>query len=150
VGLVTADVDVPSFESGPTLSGVILTSVSSAVMVTRGQARLAARLGTAPTVERVFVAGDRLVAAVEAYTAPPAPAAVTAVVERLGGSVVLELQARPTPADGRPGASEVALPIETSSLSPGRYLLRIRLEGAPLGQDAERRVPFEVVAGPPK
>jgi hypothetical protein len=148
--VVTADVDVPSFAEVPSLSGVVLTSLPSVLMVTRGKAQLASALGTPPTAERRFVAGDRIVAAAEAYLPASGAAAtgVTAEVERIDGGVVLQRLEKPLAAGDRAGISEISLPIDTTSMSPGRYVLRIRLDGAPPGSHGERSVPLEVVAKP--
>lgn len=149
-GVVTADVDVPSFAGAPSLSGVLLTSLPSVLMVTRGEARLASALGTPPTAERRFVAGDRIVAAAEAYlpASGPAAAAVTTEVERVDDGVVLQRREEPLASSGRAGLSEISLPIDTTAMPPGRYVLRVRLDGASSGSPGERRVPFEVVANP--
>lgn len=149
-GVVAADVDVPSFAGGPSLSGVLLTSLPSVLNVTRGETRLASALGSPPTAERRFVAGDRIVAAAEAYAPPSGGAApaVTAAVERVGGEVVLQGRAEPLSGGGRPGLAEVSLPIDTGAMPPGPYVLRLRLDGATPGGEGERSVPFEVVAPP--
>jgi hypothetical protein len=149
-GLVTADVDVPSFAGGPSLSGVLLTSLPSVLSVTRGESRLASALGSPPTAERRFVAGDRIVAAAEVYGAVPAAAApgVTAAVERVEGGIVVQQRVEPRPGGGRTGVSEVSLPIDTASMPPDRYVLRMRFDQAPPGSPGERSVPFEVVGRP--
>jgi len=147
-GMVTTDVEVPPFAGGVSLSGVVLTSLPSALLVTRGQTRLASALGTPPTAARGFYAGDRIVAAVEAYVPASGEAdrRVTADVERLDGGVVLHHEERLPAGGGRARTSEIRVPIDTALLPPGRYLLRIRLDGAQPPGAAERRVPFEVVA----
>jgi len=147
-GLVTSDVEVPPFAGGVSLSGVVLTSLPSALLVTRGQTRLASALGTPPTAARGFYAGDRIVAAVEAYVPASGEAdrRVTADVERLDGGVVLHHEESIPAGGGRARTSEIRVPIDTALLPPGRYLLRIRLDGAQPPGAAERRVPFEVVA----
>jgi hypothetical protein len=149
-GVVTADVDVPSFAGAPSLSGVLLTSLPSVLMVTRGEARLASALGTPPTAGRRFVAGDRIVAAAEAYlpASGPAAGAVTAEVERVDDGIVLQRREEPLASSGRAGLSEISLPIDTTSMPPGRYALRVRLDGGASGSPGERLVPFEVVANP--
>jgi VWFA-related protein len=149
-GVVTTDVDVPSFAGEPSLSGVLLTSLPSVLAITRGETRLASALGTPPTVERRFVAGDQVVAAAEAYGPASGAGALLAIaeVERADGGVVLERRVEPPAGSGRPGLTEVSLPIDTASISPGRYVLRLRLDGAPAGGEGERSVPFEVVAPP--
>jgi hypothetical protein len=149
-GVVTADVDVPSFAGAPSLSGVLLTSLPSVLMVTRGEARLASALGTPPTAERRFVAGDRIVAAAEAYlpASGPAAGAVTAEVERVDDGIVLQRREEPLASSARAGLSEISLPIDTTSMPPGRYALRMRLDGGASGSPGERLVPFEVVANP--
>ncbi len=148
-GVVTADVDVPSFGESPSLSGVLLTSLPSVLMVTRGETRLASALGTPPTAERRFVAGDRIVAAAEAY-APASTAAgrATAEVERADDGVVVQRRDEASIGGTRAGLSEVSVPIDTASMPPGRYVLRMRLDGAAPGSHAERSVPFEVLPGP--
>ena len=149
-GVVAADVDVPSFVGGPSLSGVLLTSLPSVLAITRGETRLASALGTPPTAERRFVAGDQVVAAAEAYGPASGPAipSVTAEVERVDGGILVQQRVEPRPGGGRAGVSEISLPIDTASMSPGRYVLRIRLDGAQPGSHGERSVPFEVVAKP--
>lgn len=143
-GLVTADVDVPSFAEGASLSGVLLTSLPSVLAITRGDTRLASAVGTPPTAERRFVAGDQIVAAAEAYGPT---SGVTAEAERVDGGIVLQRRVEPRPGAGAV-ASEVSLPIDTASMPPGRYVLRLRLDGAAPGSQGERSVPFEVVVQP--
>jgi hypothetical protein len=144
--MVTVGVDVPSFADA-SISGVALTSPRSALAVTRGKARLASVLGTPPTAARAFVAGDRVVAGVEVYL-PASRAAggvVTTTVERVGGEVVLARDETLPGTDGRPRTLEFGVEIDTSSMSPGRYLLRIRLDSARPASGGERTVLFEVV-----
>jgi hypothetical protein len=145
-GLVTVRVDVPSFADA-SVSGVALTSPPSALMVTRGKTRLASLLGTPPTAARTFVAGDRVVAGVEVYlpASRTAGGVLTTAVERAGGGVALTRDEKLPDAVGRARTAEVGIEIDTSSMSPGRYLLRIRLEGARPASGGERVVPFEIV-----
>jgi VWFA-related protein len=147
-GMVTADVEVPAFDDAPGVSGIVLTSQASAQMLTRGQSRLATPLATPPTAERSFLAGERVVAAVEVYCqrSGTAPTGVTASVVRADGSVVTEHR-EALPQGNRRDVTDVALPIDTRSMSPGRYVLRVRLDGVPPTDQVERRVPFEIVPG---
>ncbi|MFN8093991.1 MAG: VWA domain-containing protein [Vicinamibacteria bacterium] len=145
-GVVSADVDVPRFDTLPALSGLSLTSLPSALAVTRGNARLAATLVTPPTAERRFVLGDRLQLAAEGYV-PAATTTTTIVtfeVERDGAGVVLRRQETPPMLEGRPDVRDVSVPIDTGSFRPGPHVLRVRLEAA--GRRTERSVPFELVA----
>src|SRR5204863_953094 len=65
-GLVTVDVDVPRFEPGrPAMSGITITSMTSRLMITRGDGPAAALVKTPPSAARTFVAGDRVDAAVD-------------------------------------------------------------------------------------
>ena len=145
-GLVTIDVEVPEFEGGAALSAVTLTSMPSVLMVTRGEARLAAALRTPPTAARTFVAGDRIVAAAEVYGAVSAREAVTLMAEVLAadGRVV---QQRREEVARRPTA-ETSFTIDTASIAPGEYVIRLALAGTRASAQTERRVPFTVVANP--
>jgi hypothetical protein len=96
------------------------------------------------------VAGDRIVAAAEAY-APASDAAVAsaiAEVERVDDGVVIQRREEPLARAAQAGLSEISVPLDTGPMSPGRYVLRVRLDGAPPGSPGERSVPFEVVANP--
>ena len=149
-GLVTADVDVPAFENRLSLSGVTLTSLPSVLMVTKGEARLATVLETPPTAARTFVSGDRVLAGVEVYVPQSyaVPGQVIAEVTRLGGTAVLQREQRLAHVGRGARASEIGFAIETASLGPGRYVLRIHIEGTKPSAVTERRVPFDVVAPP--
>jgi VWFA-related protein len=146
-GLITTDVDVPAPAAGPSLSGVVFTSAPAAMMITRGQARLASALGTPPTAARGFFAGDKVVAAVEVSVPSSSVAEVRVVadIERRDGSVALHHEERVSAGGGRPRVSEARVPIDTATLPSGRYLLRIRLDGPPAAGVVERRVPFDVI-----
>ena len=139
-GLVTSDILVPAFERGAVVSSVTLTSLPSVLMVTRGDYRLAAALETPPTAARTFVAGDRIVAAAEVYpSSSTADVTVQALVERHDGTIVLRRQGAASRTD-RARHAEIAFPIPTDSLEPGRYVLRIGVADRP-----QRAVPFEIV-----
>jgi VWFA-related protein len=142
-GLVTADVDVPAFAGRARLSGLTIASAASAAMVTRGQARLADTLGLSPTAERVFVSGDRIVAAAELYCTDPTPPAVVMAVERGDGEVAMTRTERARPG-GASGVAAVSLVIDTATLSPGRYVLRFQVDQAESSATI-RRVPFHVI-----
>ena len=146
-GLVTADVEVPKFKPDrPALSGVTLTSLTSVLMLTKGESRPAAALNTPPSAARTFVAGDQLTAAVDVYV-PPAlqELELVAQVEASDGSknppIKRKIGAGPT----QSRSEEVAIPIDTSKLPPGGYVLRIALNLPAANADrAERDVPFEI------
>jgi VWFA-related protein len=144
-GLVTADVLVPRFDNTVSLSGVSLTSLPASLMITRGDARLAEVLQLPPTATRTFVRGDRIRAAVEVYVSSANRSLdIRARLERTDGSVVHEMTERATfAADARRGTA--GFTIDTASLVPGVYLLRIsgtQLDGS------DRIVPFEITRPP--
>ena len=148
-GLVTADVDVPRFApDAPALSGVTLTSLTSVVMLTRGDAKTSDPLATPPSAARTFVAGDHLTARVDAYVPPTLPELeLIAFVEWPDGSrnppIRKKLAGGQAPARG----AEVAIPIDTTLLAPGAYVLRIALAAHGAGAALpERAVPFEITA----
>lgn len=147
-GLVTTEVDVPKFENRAALSAVTLTSMPAVLMVTRGDARLAQVLRTPPTVARTFVAGDRIVAAAEAYV--PASVrgstAVIAEVHATDGRVLLQRREDVT----RRPLAETSFTIDTGAMDPGDYVLRITLGDVQPSRDTERRVAFRVIANPPR
>lgn len=148
-GLVTADVDVaPADPQRPGLSGIMISSMTSVLMITRGEPARGAALGTPPSATRTFVAGDRLVAAAEVYVpAAAAPVEVAGRVEWPDGSLTPPMSATVAGAPGRPRRETVAFPIETSTMKPGRYILRVVLNPSGRGPDRiERQVPFEIVA----
>ena len=144
-GMITHDIVVPEGRrSGFDMSGVTITSVPSVLMITKGKPWLDRALTTPPTAARTFVAGDRLVAALEIYRASSlaAGAVVNARVERLDGSVA-GTDDRAVKASG-PRSEQIGFPIDTGKVSAGRYVLRISLD-APGSERLQRAVPFEVV-----
>jgi hypothetical protein len=150
-GLTSIDVDVPGFDTTrPAMSGVTLTSLPSVLMITRGDGWLSEALATPPSAMRSFVAGDRLTAAVEVYlpAAQPGPAKLAAWVERPDGSQNPLGTKMLKEATAARSAEAAAFAIDTASIPPGRYVLRIVLDAA--GREpVERRVPFDVVAPRP-
>ena len=144
-GLVTADVVVPRFDKTVGLSGVSLTSLPASLMITRGEARLAEVLQLPPTATRTFVRGDRIRAAVEVYASSANQSfEIRATLEQTDGRVVHRMTERVSFAnDGRRGTA--GFTIDTASLAPGGYLLRIG--GAQL-DGSERIVPLEITRPP--
>ena len=118
----------------------------SVLMVTKGEPRLAHALETSPTAARTFVAGDRIVAAVEAYVprSVSAPLAVGADVQTADGRVVLQ---RREPLTSRRTA-ETTFTIDTGTMAPGEYVLRVRLTDTRASSDTERRLPFRIIPNP--
>lgn len=146
-GLVTHVVDVPSVDATQlSMSGVTLTSLPSVLMLTRGEAWLQEILSTPPSAARTFVAGDQVTAAVEIYAPGPLRAALTlvAAVEQADGTKVVIVQGRAREA-GRSRSVEAAFPIDTATLPPGRYILRVTASHEPGRASTERRVPFTVI-----
>lgn len=147
-GLVTHTVDVPRFAPGDlSMSGVTLTSLVAVLMPTRGKAWLEQLVQTPPAASRVFVAGDRVTAAVELYSPATFKAAPQVIghVETVAGEQVLTLS-RTIQAESRSssGTNQVAFHIETGKLPPGHYVLRL-IARAGAGDPVERLVPLEVV-----
>jgi hypothetical protein len=142
-GLVTVDVEVPRFSPDrPALSGVTLTSLTSVLMLTKGDAKSAGAIESPPSAARTFVAGDRLTALVRAYAPKTLPELeLVATVFWSDGSRNPPLRKKLAAGVG----AEVAIPIDTSLLAPGAYQLRIALTGSEL---PERVVPFEITAAP--
>jgi len=151
MGLVTADVDVPKLEPDrPALSGVTITSLTSMLMITKGEAPASALLTTPPSAARTFVAGDQLAAIVHIYV----PAAqldmdLTAHVEWPDGSRNPPMRKKIAGGQQQARSEEVVVPVNTSALAPGRYVLRIAL--SPSGRQTERierQVPFDILTVP--
>lgn len=154
-GTAALDVDVPRFERDRlSLSGIALTSLPSALLITSGEGTIPSKLPTPPGTSRTFVAGDLVTSAVEVYL-PATSAAdveVLAWVERIdaatGENTTLRAQQRVPRKPGNDGPQEVAFTFDTSSLVPGRYLLHIVAQNAGSPERIERMVPFDIV-GPP-
>jgi VWFA-related protein len=146
-GMITHDVVVPEGRRrGVDLSGVTITSVPSALMITKGKAWLERVLPTPPTAARTFVSGDQIVAAVEVYRAEKGASDATLIarIDKADGSPSELNERRAVQASG-PRSEQVGFPISTAKLPAGRYVLRIMLD-APGSERLERAVPFEIVA----
>lgn len=149
MGLVTVDVDLPTLDADrPAMSGVTITSMTSLLMITKGDGRPSAVVGTPPTAARIFVAGDQLAALVEVS----GPAAMQqdmnlmAHVEWPDGTRSHVSRKPVTAGQGRPRKEEIAFPVDTSMLPAGRYLLRLVLNSGGSLPSIERAVPFDVVS----
>jgi hypothetical protein len=137
-GMITHAVDVPDFARARlSLSGVTMTSLPALVMPTRGASWVEKTLDTPPSAARQYVAGDQVTAAVDVY-APPATAGAIDVFADLEGVEPAPRRLAPHPA----GASTL-FRIDTRTLTPGAYVLRVTAAGA--SERVERRVPFDVV-----
>jgi VWFA-related protein len=152
-GSAALDVDVPRFERDRlSLSGIALTSLPSALPITRGEAKVPTKFETPPATSRTFVVGDRLTSAVEVYV--PATSAgdvgVLAWIERIDGATgadtPLRTQQRVARKVGNDDPQEVAFTFDTAALVPGRYVLHIVAQPAGSPERTERTVPFDIVA----
>jgi hypothetical protein len=137
-GMITHAVDVPDFARARlSLSGVTMTSLPALVMPTRGASWVEKTLDTPPSAARQFVAGDEVTAAVDIYP-PPATVGPIEVFADVEGVAPAPRRLAPRPA----GASTL-FRIDTTTLKPGHYVLRIvAAEGT---ERVERRVSFAVV-----
>jgi hypothetical protein len=118
-------------------------------MVTRGDARLAAALGTPPSLDRAFVKGDVARAGLEIYLpgSLSGDVEVSARVERSGGLAPLDAGTRTVSGRGQPRTEAVVFPLNTAALAPGQYVLRVSVNGG--GADRlDRSLPFEVLPMP--
>ena len=147
-GMVTQDIIVPRFERDAlALSGVIVTSLPSVLMVTEGDAGVPVRLQTPPSAVRRFVAGDRVTAAVVVYLPAKAPGEVilSAGIETASGGARTEL-VRQVLAPGTSATGKtVAFSFGTESLVPGEYVLRVAARSRE-AEPVERLVPFAIIA----
>jgi VWFA-related protein len=148
-GMVTVDVDVPRFEPGrPAMSGITVTSMTSLLMITRGEGPAAGLVKTPPSAARTFVAGDRVDAAVE-VSFPDGVARemqLVATIERPDGSTrILDIR-QIAGGQARPRRQPVTLSIDTSALPIGRAVLRVVLDPTSGPDRIERSTAFEVVS----
>jgi hypothetical protein len=153
-GLAIAEIDVPDFTTPEVgMSGIALTSLPAVLAIGSGQKPPFARLTGPPTAAREFVAGDRITAAAQVYSAAAHADGlrVTARVEAVQREAAPDSdRAKPLEATqriaGAAGArEEVAFSFGTDSMPPGQYILTIRAhrpDGAAL---AERRVGYTIV-----
>ena len=142
-GLVTCDVEIPRLDpQRPGISGIALTSLTSVIMITRGESALGA-LQTPPSAARRFVAGDRLVAAVELFV-PGRELRVTAEVVWPDGSKTSPLV---TTVHGSVHGrhEQVTFPIDTAALGPGAFVLRVAAAETEPSSLLVRELPFEIV-----
>lgn len=151
-GLATVEVDVPRFEPERLeLSGIALTSLPSPLLITRGEGRRLQKLPTPPTTSRTFVVGDRVTAVVEVYLPRSVPSDIE-LSARVGpvpdGATILRARQRVAHNLRSAGRAEVAFTIDTSSLPPGQYVLRIAAQPPSTHEGPERAVPFAIVAAP--
>ena len=149
-GVVIADIEVPKFEDDDqvSMSGVMLTSLPAALMLTSGTLDAAPRLPTPPTAVRRFVAGDQLTAAVLVYGREVEQAVVvTARVETSDGTSRMTAERVLAPAQLQRGSGRAVFAIPTGQLLPGSYLLRLTAQSGDDGEaPAETVLPFDVVA----
>ena len=147
-GLVTQTVDVPGFDPQRlSLSGLTLTSLPSVLMYTKGKPWLEASLGMPPSAARRFMAGDRITAAAEVYV-PNALAADPIIAGELDGPAGFGTRRISPQTDGRRDSlvRPVAFTMDTATLPPGRYLLRVAVARADGSERVQRAVPLEIVA----
>jgi VWFA-related protein len=146
-GLVTHRFDAPRLDRDRlAMSGVTLTSLPSALMLTSGKAWLEKSLALPPSAARQFVAGDQITAAVEIYV--PASSRtdvpVTAEVDGPGRPGMLRLQEK-TGSGAQLPTREAAFALDTKTLAPGEYVMRIRAGAEGSDARVEREVVFEIV-----
>jgi VWFA-related protein len=149
-GMVTHTVDVPRFERGRlSMSGVTITSLPALLMPTRGKSWLEASLETPPSAARVFVQGDRLAAAIEVYAPDASLTSVESFAELVPsvGPSRVRLTSRGTGVT-HGSSREVAFGLDTATLTPGAYVLRVVVVPADGSEPVERRVALEIAAGP--
>ena len=147
-GMVTHTIDVPRFAPEQLgLSGITITSLPAVLSVTRGDAWLQGVLTTPPSAARSFVAGDRLVAALEAYVPASARSGidVSAHVAWADRSRSHAAKRVIDPQPAGPRTEAIAFPVDTGALAPGRYVLHITATRRGSPESVERVVPFEVV-----
>lgn len=155
-GMVTQDIVVPRFQGDTlSLSGVVLTSLPSMLMVTEGDAGFPVKLQTPPSAVRRFVAGDRVTAAAVVYVPEDAPGQVvfSARIERVSDGMGTEIVRQPLASETRNGEQSIGFSFGTGALVAGEYVLRVAARAEGDSKAVERLVPFVVVpggrAGPP-
>jgi hypothetical protein len=145
-GLVTRDVDVPTFEGDRLyVSGVTITSLPFVLAITQGVARLASALKTPPSTARTFVSGDQMTVAVEVYVPSSiASADVAALIEDTHG-VRTPVGRKIATGQHRTRLEPVVFVIDTKALGAGSHVLRIEATPATGGDPVIHRVPFEII-----
>jgi hypothetical protein len=126
-------------------------------MITKGDGKPAAAITTPPSAARTFVAGDQLTAVVFVYVpATHAEMDLVAQVDWPDGSRNPPMRKKIAGGQGQSRTEEVAIPVNTRTLAPGRYVLRIVLDpglksratGGSVEDRVARQVPFEIIAVP--
>jgi VWFA-related protein len=149
-GLAIAEIDVPDFTAADVgMSGIALTSLPSVLAIASGRKPPFTSLTGPPTATREFMAGDRITAAAQVYTATPQPDAlrVTARVEAVpDGDRAKPLEATRRLVSTAGGSrEEVAFTFGTDVMPAGQYLLTIRAHRPDGTALAERRVAYTIV-----
>ncbi len=148
-GMVTIDVDIPKLEPDrAAMSGITLTSLTSVLMITRGDGSQDAAIATPPSASRTFVVGDRLTAVVDVY--PPTTVLkeldLVAQIEFPNGSTSLLSQKKIAAGPKQPRSQSVSFTVDTSALPVSPCVLRLVLNPSGSGQErVERAVAFEII-----
>jgi VWFA-related protein len=152
VGSVLYDLEIPDYEKLPfSMSGLVLTSMSSSAMVTaRPDEQLRSVLPASPTALRTFPQNDELALFAEVYDdgrLPPHAVDIVSTVKTDEGREVYKAEEERASSElqGRRGGYGYAARIPLTELAPGRYVLtveaRSRLSSQP---PVSRQVQFTV------
>lgn len=147
-GLVTYSLEVPDRERNRlALSGLTMTSLPAAVMLTRGTGWLENSLRTPPSAARRFIAGDKISVAAELYLpdGPQADPEVVAEIEGPGGRRIATTPSHLKRTTGDSHIREVSFTLETAPLAAGAYVFRVIAAPNAPPHRVERAVAFELV-----
>jgi VWFA-related protein len=157
VGSVLYDLDVPNYDKLPfSMSGVLITSQSSSMMVTaRDDEQLRSVMPAPPSARRTFPQNDEVALFTEVYddgSLPPHRVDIAATVRADDGRVVYQAQEERESSElqGKRGGYGYAARIPLSGLPPGPYVLTVEAKSRLGAQTPVRRqVPFTVTPPAP-
>jgi VWFA-related protein len=154
VGSVTWEIEVPNFDSSPlTMSGIVMTSVTTSSWPTgKGDEQMRKVLPAQPTALRVFPQDDELALFAEVYdnrAATPHQVDIVSSVVTNEGRVLFKSQEQRSSMEisgAATGAFGYSARVPLKDVPPGNYILNVRARSSLNGGQAERNLPFQVLA----
>jgi hypothetical protein len=155
VGSVLYNIEIPEYSKLPfSMSGVLLTSLSAASMITtRPDEETRTVLPAPPIAQRTFPQNDEIALFVEIYDdgkAAPHKVDIVTTIRSDEGTIFFknEEERASSELDGKRGGYGYTARIPLTGLSPGPYVLTVEARSR-LGRDSAASRQLRVIVGPP-